>query len=446
MAKKSKGTGNTPLKMAKILSEEVNEAWNNGTFYEKVSPVTQDLLRFWFFPTFCDIREINFHEGQKQAILNIIYLHEVLGIKNVKDLYFATDEELLQKMDLDELGEYKYQHPMYAVKMATGTGKTWVMHALLIWQYLNASDYFNEKNFSKNFLLVAPGLIVYNRLLDAFLGKENESGIRDFDTSDFKKFQELFIPEAYRNKIFGFLQSSVAKKEEISSKVTGDGLIAITNWHLLSGAEEDEEVDDPLENPTQVLKNVLPVSPGITGGNELTSLDNNFIRGGELEYLSELDDLVVFNDEAHHIHTFKKGGDVYEVEWQKSLNRISKSKGQKFIQIDFSATPYSSTTGKNKTRHYFPHVIVDFDLKTAIHKGLVKMIAIDKRDEVASIKNLDFKAERDGRKVIGLSNGQRLMLRAGYTKLKILENEFIGFDKNKYPKMLVICEDTKGGT
>lgn len=288
MAKKSKGTGNTPLKMAKILSEEVNEAWNNGSFYENVSPVTQDLLRYWFFPTFCDIREINFHEGQKQAILNIIYLHEVLEINNVKDLYFATDEELLQKMDLEELGEYKYQHPMYAVKMATGTGKTWVMHALLIWQYLNATDHFNEKNFSKNFLLVTPGLIVYNRLLDAFLGKENEKGIRDFDKSDFKKFQELFIPEAYRNKIFGFLQSSVAKKEEISSKVTGDGLIAITNWHHLSGSEEDEKVDDPLENPTIVLKKALPVSPGTTGGNELTSLDNNFIKGGELEYLSEL--------------------------------------------------------------------------------------------------------------------------------------------------------------
>lgn len=443
MAKKSKGTGEIPLKMANILSKEVNEAWTNGSLYEKVSPVTQDLLRYWFFPTFCDRREINFHEGQKQAILNIIYLHEVLGVKNVKDLYFSTDEELLQKMDLEELGENKYQHPMYAVKMATGTGKTWVMHALLIWQYLNASEYFNEKNFSKNFLLVAPGLIVYNRLLDAFLGKENEEGVREFGTSDFKKFQELFIPEAYRNKIFGFLQSSVAKKEEISSKVTGDGLIAITNWHLLSRDDDVVEIDNPLENPHEVYKNVFPISPGKTNGNELDSLDNNFIKGGELEYLSELDDLVVFNDEAHHIHTFKKGGDVYEVEWQKSLNRISKSKGQKFIQIDFSATPYSFTAGKNITRHYFPHVIVDFDLKTAIHKGLVKMIAIDKRDEVTSIKNLDFKAERDGKDVIGLSDGQRLMLRAGYTKLKILENEFIGFDKNKYPKMLVICEDTK---
>lgn len=443
MAKKQKGTCNVPLELARTLTEEVNEAWENGSFYEKVSPITQDLLRYWFFPAFSDIRDINFHEGQKQAILNIIYLHEVLGVKNVKDLYLSTAEELLQKIDLEELSEYRYQHPMYAVKMATGTGKTWVMHALLIWQYLNACDYFNEGNFSKNFLLVAPGLIVYNRLLDAFLGKEDENGVRDFETSDFKKFKKLFIPEIYRNKFFGFLQSSVAKKEEISNKVTGDGLIAITNWHLLSGAEEDNKVDNPLENPSQVSKNILPISSWTTSGNELFSLDNSFTRGGEIEFLSELDDLVVFNDEAHHIHTFKRGGEVYEVEWQKSLNRISKSKGQKFIQIDFSATPYSTTGGSNKARHYFPHVIVDFDLKTAIHKGLVKMIAIDKRDEVASIKNLDYTAEKEGNKVIGLSNGQRLMLRAGYTKLQILEEEFTRFDPNKHPKMLVICEDTK---
>ena len=100
----------------------------------------------------------------------------------------GDSEELLQELDLDELSEPRYQHPMYAVKMATGTGKTWVMHALLIWQYLNASDYFNEKNFSKNFLIIAPGLIVYNRLLDAFLGKEDENGVRNFETSDTRHF------------------------------------------------------------------------------------------------------------------------------------------------------------------------------------------------------------------------------------------------------------------
>ena len=111
-----------------------------------------------------------FHDGQKQAILNIIYLHEILKVKNVKDLYLQTNPEILQDMDISELEKEKYQHRMYGVKMATGTGKTWVLNALLIWQYLNAK-YVNEEDFSKNFLIIAPGLIVYNRLLDAFFRK-----------------------------------------------------------------------------------------------------------------------------------------------------------------------------------------------------------------------------------------------------------------------------------
>ena len=454
MAKKFKGTGSNPLKMAKLLSDEVNKSWEDGTFLEEVSPITQDLLKFWFDSAFSDMRDINFHEGQKQAILNIIYLHEVLNVKNVIELYLKTNPEILQDMDVEDLHKEKYQHPMYAVKMATGTGKTWVLNAIIIWQYLNANSIdksfnsdnnINNKSFSKNFLLVAPGLIVYNRLLDAFLGKEieNGNGERDFGSSDFIKFKDLFIPPYYSDKILGFIQSSVAKKEEISSKVTGEGIIAITNWHLLMGNEEKITVNSPLDEPVEVLKNVLPISPGKTAGNSLESLDNNFLKGNETEFLASLDNLVVFNDEAHHIHEIKKNNEIFEVEWQKSLNKISENKGDNFIQVDFSATPYSSTTGKNKTKHYFPHVIVDFDLKTAIHKGLVKMIAIDRRNEIDSI-DLDFKAIRDdNNNPISLSEGQRLMLRAGLRKLDILDEEFSQLSKNKSPKLFVICEDTK---
>ena len=100
--------------------------------------------------------------------------------------------------------------------MATGTGKTWVMHALLIWQYLNAKydiGRFEEKpsgRYSKNFLFVAHGIIVYERLLDAFLGKVQEDGTRNSDTSDFKQFQDLFLPESYKEDILGFIQKNIA--------------------------------------------------------------------------------------------------------------------------------------------------------------------------------------------------------------------------------------------
>ena len=79
-----------------------------------------------------------------------------------------------------------------------------------------------------------PGLIIYERLLNALLGKENEQGVRNFDRSDIKQSEELLIPPAYREEVFGFIQNAVCGKEDIGCKVTGEGVIAVTNWHLLS--------------------------------------------------------------------------------------------------------------------------------------------------------------------------------------------------------------------
>jgi type III restriction enzyme len=457
------GTRDIPLKFAKELSSLVIREWESGNFISKVSPVTQDLLMFWFADAFCDARSINFHEGQRQAILNTIYAHEVLKAESVFDMYSVVENPpsppfakggmggFLAQMDLTQLKKDNFSHPKYCVKMATGTGKTWALNALLIWQYLNAKlEETPSGLYSKRFLIVAPGLIVYERLLDAYLGKESTDGTRDFKTSDFKKYEELFIPPAYKELVFGFVQSNVVLKDEIGRKITGDGMIAITNWHLLVGVEEEDYSDaSPLEDPSKTVKELLPITPGTSAGHSLETLDNQYLSGGEIEYLAGLENMVVFNDEAHHIHETKKAGIVSEVEWQKSLNKIAEGKGRRFIQIDFSATPYDVTgSGQKRTKHFFPHIVVDFDLKTAIHQGLVKTITLDKRKEIATME-LDFKAVREGNMVIGLSDGQKLMLRAGLQKLKILEEQFVDLTKDKegisdkHPKMLVICEDTK---
>lgn len=441
---KSLGTRNIPLKLAEIISKMANKEWEDGTFLEKVSYITKDLLNFWNPKgSFGDLRNFNFHEGQWQAILNTIYIHEVLKIKNVQDTYMAINPELLQEMDLINLKKDKYAHPKYCIKMATGTGKTWVLSALLIWQYLNAKyEESQTGRFSKNFLLVAPGIIVYERLLDAYLGKRRENGTRDFNKSDFKIFEKLFIPPSYKEEVFGFIQSSVSQKDEIGRKVTGEGLIAITNWHLLAGEEEVEEGESALDSPDKTIKNLLPITPGTSAGHSLEELDNNYFRGKELSYLSNLNDLVIFNDEAHHLGEWLKEGEVLDKKWQKAIDDISEKKKERFIQIDFSATPYSVTgSGQKRALHYFPHIIVNFELVEAIKQGLVKTVAIDKRKEIAALP-LEFKAEREGKEVKELSEGQRVMLRAGITKLKILEEGFTKLDKTKHPKMLVICEDT----
>ncbi len=436
---------NFSLELAKRLSETVNSAWESGELIEQVTPTTQELLKFWFSEEYCSLRQRNFHAGQRQAILNIIYLHEVMGVKNVLDYYQQLTPDLMPVVDLSALSQQKYQMPKYAVKMATGTGKTWVMHALLLWQMLNARhEDVKSGRFTKNFLIVAPGLIVYDRLLDAFCGRmQRDKQERDIETNDFYMNQEVFIPVHYRQEVFSYIQNNVVTKEEgIGRKTTGDGLIALTNWHLFENQIE-EDVEQELDVPG-MINELLPIRPGKAAGNDLGMLDRRYLRGSELEYLAGLEDIMVINDEAHHIHELKRNGEIEEVEWQKGLNAIAEKKGERFFQVDFSATPYDQRgSGKKVQKCYFPHIIVDFDLATAMRKGLVKTLLLDRRQELTELKDLDYKAVRDERgKVCELSDGQRLMLRAGLAKLRILEKDFTEKDSTKNPKLLVICEDT----
>ena len=445
-------SSNISLELAHRLTDVVNAAWESGEMLEKVTPTTASLLNYWFGEGFCNERARNFHEGQRQAILNIIYLHEVMGESSVMDAYQNIIPELMDRADLAQLAKPKYQMPKYAVKMATGTGKTWVMHALLIWQMLNARHEDVESGrFTQKFLIVAPGLIVYDRLLDAFCGrKKRDEDYRDPLTNDYYMNQEVFIPERYRDEVFSFIHNNVVTKEDgIGRKTTGEGLIALTNWHLFENQmeENDQEADADDSNtvtPIEIVNDLLPIRPGKSAGNDLGVLDRRALGGTELEYLAGLQDLMVINDEAHHIHEIKRNGETEEVEWQRGLNAISATKGTRFFQVDFSATPFDTKgTGDNQVKLYFPHIIVDFDLTMAMKQGLVKLLLLDRRQELTELENLDYNAERDEQgKVVGLSEGQRMMLRAGLTKLSRLEEEFLKVDPSKNPKMLIVCQDT----
>lgn len=453
-----------PLALSTGLTAKTRQLCNGlesgaADILELVTPTTADLLKWWFGEDMVLARNgLNFHAGQKQAILNAIVAHEVMGQGHeywtLTDLYrAAAPDALLTGSRLNEVAQDKHAHPKYCFKMATGTGKTWVLQALMIWQLLNKTaalaEGMDDARFTRQFMVVAPGLIVYERLLDAFCGKliEGANGSRDFASSDIASFAALFIPEVYRELVFAFVRGNVCNKNEIGLKATGNGMIAITNWHLLTEGEipdEMEEVDAPgapLE-PQQVIDAVLPLTPGRATGNSLDVLDRRYARGNVLEFLAGLPELMVFNDEAHHIHEFKREGEVTEVEWQKSLSRIAETKGRRFVQVDFSATPYNDVgSGKNKRKIYFAHIITDFDLKSAMRAGLVKSLVLDRRKEIGALP-LEFKAERDEDGKPILSEGQRVMLRAGLKKLRKLETDFATIDPARHPKMLVVCEDT----
>ncbi|WP_305804147.1 DEAD/DEAH box helicase family protein [Stenotrophomonas sp. YIM B06876] len=451
-----------PLPLASALSHKAQQLClglehGEAEILELVTPTTAALLRWWFGEDACASRNFNFHVGQRQAILNTILAHEVLDSPDLTDLYQQVCADALLEGNLLQLSQDKHAHPKYCLKMATGTGKTWVLQALLVWQMLNRTvmqeEGLQDPRFTRRFLVVAPGLIVYERLLDAFLGKQQADGSRDFASSDVAACIELFVPPVWRERYTQFVRSNVCTKSEIGLKATGNGMIAITNWHLLADAGDEAELletEDALEAPGSraeehiVAKQVLPLLPGKATGNALDVLDRRWSRGNVLAFLAGLPDLMVLNDEAHHIHELKRNGQADEVEWQKSLSRIAEGKGRGFVQVDFSATPYNERgggRGKAKSKVWFPHIVVDFDLKQAMRLGLVKSLVLDKRKEIGALP-LEFKAERDESGQPMLSEGQRVMLRAGLQKLRTLEADFAKIDPTRYPKMLVVCEDT----
>ena len=86
-----------------------------------VTPTTAELLKWWFQADYCAMRSFNFHAGQRQAILNVIYAHEVLGITSLRGLYEQVSaEDLLEGGRLLEVDQAKHRHPKYCLKMKPG--------------------------------------------------------------------------------------------------------------------------------------------------------------------------------------------------------------------------------------------------------------------------------------------------------------------------------------
>lgn len=120
----------------------------------QVTPETARLLQHWRNHTFSGIRPFF---CQVEAVETAIWLTEV-----------APQAGKTGKRFLDHLANANNDaNPeifRLALKLATGAGKTTVMAMLIAWQTINAVRRHNSKNFTRGFLVVAPGLTIKDRL------------------------------------------------------------------------------------------------------------------------------------------------------------------------------------------------------------------------------------------------------------------------------------------
>lgn len=119
----------------------------------QVTPETARLLQHWRHHKFSGVRPFF---CQVEAAETAIWLTEVASqSKGGKRLL-----EHLESANKDANPELM----RFALKLATGAGKTTVMAMLIAWQTINAVRRPQSKHFTRGFLICAPGLTIKDRL------------------------------------------------------------------------------------------------------------------------------------------------------------------------------------------------------------------------------------------------------------------------------------------
>jgi type III restriction enzyme len=319
--------------------------------YPGATDTTRRLLHYWFHTDhrLADGCKFKYHYFQQHAVETLVYLYEIAQVRRQKQLI----ETFAQRQDL-KLLQYD-DFARYCVKMATGSGKTKVMALAIAWQYFNAVAEARD-DFAKTFLVIAPNVIVFERLRTDFAGG--------------RIFQlDPIIPGELR--IYWDFQCYLRGEAERASSL---GALYLANIQQLY--ERPETADDEPDVITAML-GPKPPARGLTVEDFAPRI---IARGGPL---------AVLNDEAHHTHD-------EDSEWNQCIRRLHAelqarraSDGSPGIaaQLDFTATP------RHTKGQLFSWTVYDYPLKQAILdnvvkrplKGVAKGIT-EQRSDIASVR------------------------------------------------------------
>lgn len=466
------------LEMVNLIRQRLKEWREQG--WPGVTRTTLELLNYWRR----EGRQYPLFYAQLEAAETIIFLTEARA-------------DFLQGIEvpLDEPGEERkaegYQaFRRYACKMATGTGKTTVMAMLAAWSILNKVNDRSDARFSDVVLVVCPNVTIRNRLqeLDPARGEASLYRSRDL-------VPRHLMPDLTR------------------------GRVLVTNWHVF----EPQAVQTGGES-ARVVKAGVPVRTRETvtigdktataRGKRYLSLEdlNRQVAAGLLTVIGEERDsqgnlrrvqvetikyvesdtawinrvlgrevggkqnILVFNDEAHHAYRIRRPepeegeedlfGEEEESEaffreatvWIDGLDRIHKLRGINFC-VDFSATPYFLGRVGQESNRIFPWVVSDFGLTDAIESGLVKIPQLAVRDttgaEIPGYFNIWrwilpklTPAERGGRKanpkpeaILKWANTPIVMLAGLWEELRREWEE--AREDPRPPVFIIVCKNTK---
>ena len=304
----------------------------------QVTPETARLLQHWRYHQFQGVRPVF---CQIEAVETVIWLTEVAPKHGKK---FERYWDFINRSNREFNGDLL----RLALKLATGSGKTTVMAMLIAWQTVNAVRHPNSKNYSRAFLIVAPGITIRDRL----------RVLMPNDPESYYRHRELvpndMLADIDRAKIVITNYHAFKLRERLD--VSKGTRAALEGWR--------KEKLQTLESEGQMVQRVM---------GDLMGMKN----------------VVVLNDEAHHCYREKpqnediadlKGEDKDEAKrnneaarlWFSGLEMVKRVLGLRAI-YDLSATPFFLSGSGYGEGFLFPWAISDFSLMDAIECGIVKL-------------------------------------------------------------------------
>jgi type III restriction enzyme len=318
-----------------LLREEIHEWRKKG--YEGASNTSISLLNWWFKTEHLipqsdgSVTPFRYYYAQREAVETIVYLYDVVKFRDKYDLLRYDSSQAVSAGMFDE------NWRRLVVKMATGSGKTKVMSLLLAWSFFHKT-YEEDSDLARNFLVIAPNIIVLDRIRNDF------DGLRIF-------FQDPVLPEnGYDGQNWqDDFQLTLHIQDEVRiGRKTGN--IFLTNIHRVYSSDT-LEASFTDENTMDYFLGKRPVG----------KTNDSKVDLGEI--VRDIDELVILNDEAHHIHNPK-------LAWFKSIQDIHNKLLQKdkflSLQVDVTATP------KHNNGAIFVQTISDYPLVEAISQNVVK--------------------------------------------------------------------------
>jgi len=297
-------------------------------------------LRWWFETEHllegadATLAPFRYYFAQREAVETVIWLYDVRRARDKFDLLRFDASGAVSA------GMFPEEWPRYVLKMATGAGKTKVLSLLIAWSYFHRV-YEADSQLSRSFLVIAPNIIVLDRLRADF------DGLKIF-------FNDPILPaNGYEGRNWrDDFQIALHIQDDV--RVARDvGNIFLTNVHrvFLSDVPDPSLEDDDLRNYF-----LAPFGDKPSG----KTTDSKTDLG---EIIREVEELAVFNDEAHHIHDPRMA-------WFRSIQDIHHRMLQKerrlALQVDVTATP------RHDNGAIFVQTVSDYPLVEAIHQNVVK--------------------------------------------------------------------------